>query len=88
MIRGVKENWKAKGWSVVKTLLHSHNMGEREDSNGEVIEEKRAGRVNLAKGTEKIDLILVSQATVGKGNQEVLRRNAVGGDHYPICMGL
>lgn len=40
----------------------------------------------MAKGTEKIDLIFVSQATAWKGNQEVLQRSAVGSDH-PVCMG-
>lgn len=87
-----------KGWSVVKTLMHSHNVeGQgrlKWGGNRRNLRPQRAGlfkywcRVNLAKGTEKIDLILVSQATAGKGNQEVLRRSAVGSDHYPICMGL
>lgn len=60
MIRGVKENGKVKGWSVVKALIHSHNVeGQGRlgwGGNGKNLSPQGVFkfRVNLAKGTEKI----------------------------------
>lgn len=76
---------------------HSTLWGEKDDVNGNVIEEfmeekelvclndGSGTRIDVARGTESvIDLTIVTKNIAGKCDWEVLNESTVGSDHYPI----
>jgi len=100
-LESILEKWRGKIIWCGDFNAHSKVWGEKEDFNGEILEEildekelvclndGSGTRINLSKGIETaIDLTLVSQSLVGISSWEVNKESTIGSDHFPIYIEI